>query len=117
MKTTTSKLFDLSILSEMLDGDKAALNMMLTKFVEMSPKLLEDINNSYQSSNFDKVRRIAHEMKPSIDILNIEELKSDIRLIEQSSADSSKHNELKELISRLNDIYSKVLNEIAEMII
>lgn len=117
MKITTKKLFDLSTLSEMLDGDKAALNMMLTKFVELSPRLLEDINNSYNDKNFDKVKKIAHEMKPSIDILNIEELKTDIRLIEQSAVDSSKHEELRILISKLNNIYSQVLNEIGDIIL
>ena len=87
MKTTTSKLFDLSTLKEMLDDDNAAMNMMLTKFVELSPKLLEEINNSFENRNFERVKKIAHEMKPSIDILNIEDLKSEIRLIEKNSVD------------------------------
>jgi HPt (histidine-containing phosphotransfer) domain-containing protein len=100
----------------MLDNDKCALQMMLTKFVEITPKLLQEINESFTNRNYDRVKKIAHEMKPSIDILNIASLKEDIRLIEQTSADSDKTNELKALISKLNNIYTQVLNEIGEMI-
>ena len=116
MKTTTSKLFDLSTLKDMLDDDNAAVNMMLTKFLELSPKLLEDINISFENRNFEKVKRIAHEMKPSIDILNIEDLKSEIRLIEKHSADSTEFADLKRQMSKLNNIYNQVLKEIGEMI-
>jgi hypothetical protein len=116
MKTTTGKLFDLSTLKEMLDDDNAALNMMLTKFVELTPKLLEDINKSFETRNYERVKKIAHEMKPSIDILNIEDLRSEIRLIEKDSADITKYAELKDLMTKLNNIYSQVLKEIGDMI-
>lgn len=112
----TNKLFDLSTLREMLEGDNAVLNTMLIKFVEISPKLLAEINTSFENNDLEKVRKIAHDIKPTIDILNINELKAEIRLIEKNSADKDKREELRQLITKLNDIYTKVLNQIAQII-
>ena len=50
----TVKLFDLTTLKEMLEDDDTALNMMLSKFVEVSPKLLEDINSSFANQDLKK---------------------------------------------------------------
>lgn len=112
----TEKLFDLSTLQDMLEGDDAVLNTMLIKFVEISPKLLEEINTSFNNHELEKVRKIAHEIKPTIDILNIYGLKADIRLIEKDSLDENKMDELRQLITNLNNIYTEVLNEIAKLI-
>lgn len=113
---TSDKLYDLSTLQELLEGDEDALNMMLKKLVEISPKLLNEINNSFKKHELENVRKIAHEMKPSIDILNIYELKTDIRLIEKDALEKDKMEELRQLITRLNEIYTVVLNDIGRMI-
>ena len=62
------------------------------------------------------MRKLAHEMKPSIDILNITELQSEIRQIEKDTQDKDKMEELRQLISKLNDIYTEVLSQIAELL-
>ena len=107
----TEKLFDLTSLKEMLEDDDTALNMMLSKFVEVSPRLLDEINSSFANKDLEKVRNLAHQMKPSIDILNITELQSEIRLIEKDTLDKDKMEELRQLISKLNDIYTEVLSQ------
>jgi HPt (histidine-containing phosphotransfer) domain-containing protein len=112
----TNNLYDLSTLQDMLEGDEEALNMMLKKFVEVSPGLLKDINTSFKNNDLEKVRKIAHEIKPTIDILNINELKTDIRKIEKGSLDQDKIEELRQLITRLNEIYTVVLNDIGKLI-
>ncbi len=113
---SNSKLYDLTTLKEMLDDDTETLNVMLAKLVQISPKLLEDIKTSFDNNDLEKVGKLAHEIKPSIDILNIKELQVDIRLIEKNSQEKDKLEELRKLITKLNDIYTEVLNEIAKII-
>ncbi|MBE9481981.1 MAG: hypothetical protein IMY69_09825 [Bacteroidetes bacterium] len=61
-----------------------------------------------------KISFYSHKLKSSIDNFSINELKSEIRLIENISKEKSKLEELPQLINNLNDIMNRVIQKVKE---
>ena len=75
--------FDLKGLKEMAEGSEDFLLVMLKSFCSKTPIELEALEEACEQNDFDKVTRIAHKIKPSIDMLEIQELMPLIRKIEK----------------------------------
>ncbi|MCK4408207.1 MAG: hypothetical protein KAT33_06480 [Bacteroidales bacterium] len=61
-----------------------------------------------------KISFYSHKLKSSIDNFSINELKSEIRLIEKILKEKSKLEELPQLINNLNDIMNQVIQKVKE---
>ena len=68
----SKKLFDLTNLNEMLGGDKKAILQMVKIFLQATPDSLNELNKCYEKNDLQGVSKLAHKLKSSVDILNIE---------------------------------------------
>ncbi|MEM6766277.1 MAG: response regulator [Bacteroidota bacterium] len=84
---------DLSYLNDTL-GDSMIIKKTISKFIETTPGLLEEMDEHLRNEEYKALSKCAHKLKSSIDTMGIESLRQVIRSIEQKA----KNNERLELI-------------------
>jgi HPt (histidine-containing phosphotransfer) domain-containing protein len=69
-------------------GDESFIKSILETFLESVPVQLSKINSAISAGDFLTLRNVAHQMKPSIDLLHIEAAKPRIRNIEKEAEET-----------------------------
>jgi HPt (histidine-containing phosphotransfer) domain-containing protein len=105
------KKFDLCQLIEAV-GEGEDLNKMLAIFTDSTPKILNELNNSYAEFDIDGIADSAHKLKATIDMLRIAELQKVIREMDNKLAANKNQHKLPQLISKTNTVMNQVLSEI-----
>jgi len=108
-----TKNFNLVHLIEAV-GDGEDLIRMLEIFVDSTPKILNELNNSHTDGNFEGIAASAHKLKATIDILRIEELQGVVREMDRLSSVQENQDKLPQFISKINDVMTQVLAEIKD---
>lgn len=111
MTVDTSELYNLSKLQEMSRGNAPFLTKILEIFVGLSLKSIEEMQSAWKSEDIDKLRKIAHKLKPSIDDMDIKALKNDIRAMEGFN-DDQPLDLMHTLVNRVTILLRQVVEEI-----
>ena len=104
--------YDLSKLKKMMGDDKNSLDRMIRLFIELTPNAIRLIKQSYSDHKIDEVYRIAHSLKPSVDLIGIHEMKVDIREIEELA----KKGEETEVLARIIDKVERNCMQVIELL-
>lgn len=110
----SKRLFDLSNLNEMLGGDKKAILQMVKIFLQATPESLSELNKCYNKEDMQGVSKLAHKLKSSVDIFSINEIKQDIRRLENNTRDSINLDEVPELVEKINKVLDEVIKQVEE---
>jgi PAS domain S-box-containing protein len=105
----TAALFDLTKIQTIAKGNKEFVNKMCALFIESTPISVLEMKTAYSQNDFDKVRKIAHRIKPSIDNLDILSIKNEIREIEMNAETYKKSEQLEALILKVEKVMSDVV--------
>ena len=108
--TVEEKLFDLEGLRKLSRGNEAFVIKMVNIFIRTAPESVTEMRSAFDCSEIEKIKSIAHRLKPSIDSLCISSMKAKIREIE-SFPDHATAAELKGLIDEADQIISSVVVE------
>jgi HPt (histidine-containing phosphotransfer) domain-containing protein len=108
----SNKLFDLTNLDEMLGGDRQAMLQMVKIFLQATPESLTELNNCFDKSDLDGVSKLAHKLKSSIDIFSIEEIKNDIRRMENLARENVNTDEIPALMEKVNNILNEAIEQV-----
>jgi PAS domain S-box-containing protein len=106
----TDKLYSLSGLENIARGDRSFIIEMVQIFIEQSHVSIEQIKDAFAKSDLGSIKKIAHRLKPAIDNLDIQLLKSLIRELESEKLYSD--NILKEKVELLESTLSKVIDQL-----
>jgi two-component system, sensor histidine kinase len=93
--------YDLSKLNRIANGNKDFVRKMVQIFIKDIPVRTELMKDALARHNGDEIYGTAHKLKPGIDDLGIEDLKSVVREIERLSSKQIFNAELTELIDVL----------------
>jgi HPt (histidine-containing phosphotransfer) domain-containing protein len=104
--------YSLSNIEEIASGDQEFIVSIIDTFCKNTPNYLNQISDGLARQDFEKIRFSAHQMKPSIDILMVTEVKETIREIEEIAARDKNHEEELQLISEKFDHLSQSLNSV-----
>ncbi len=77
--------YSLSIIEQMSAGDSHFLDNMIKVFIEETPIQIEQMKDLLDDKNFYRLGRLAHKMKPTIDMFDMRDLKILIRELEEES--------------------------------
>ena len=97
-------------------NDPFALKDMIRIFLKSVPETREEINKAYKESNHEKFCYYSHKLKSSIDLLNIWELKAEIRILENCSISDFHTPRIGKLVGDLNRVLDELLPEIEKEI-
>jgi HPt (histidine-containing phosphotransfer) domain-containing protein len=110
----SKKLFDLTNLNEMLGGDQKAIFQMVKIFLQATPESLSELNKCYEKNDLDGVSRLAHKLKSSVDIFCINDIKQDIRRLENNTRDNINVDEVPTLVEKINEILNQTIVQVTE---
>lgn len=105
-------LYDLSKLRQHGQGSEAFVKRMVKLFREQTTDAIAEINECFQNGDWERIRAISHQIKPSIDLLCIEQLRTEIRHIEKYAENKENLDEMPRLIDKLNQVMKLVLGEL-----
>ena len=114
MSMDSKKLFDLTNLNEMLGGDQKAIFQMVKIFLQATPESLSELNKCYQKNDLDGVSRLAHKLKSSVDIFCVNDIKQDIRRLENNARDNINIDEVPTLVEKLNTVLDSTIEQVKE---
>jgi CheY-like chemotaxis protein len=101
-------LFSLAKLNEISRGNEAFVHKMTALFKEQAPATVAEMKEAFIKGDLDRVKSLAHRLKPSFDNLAITSFTGGIRLIENFTGDCNPGGELEGLINELEEIVNKV---------
>lgn len=110
----SKRLFDLTNLNEMLGGDKKAILQMVKIFLQATPESLSELNKCYQKDDLQGVSKLAHKLKSSVDIFSIQDIKQDIRRLENITRENVSLDEVPELVEKLNTVLNAAIAQVEE---
>lgn len=106
------KLYGLEGLKKMFGNDRVTIIEMINMFIDSTPSLWTELLKEYEQQNYFKLAEIAHKIKASIDIMEINSLKQAIRDIEECGKDNDKEHKLISLIDNFSEIISITIEQL-----
>jgi HPt (histidine-containing phosphotransfer) domain-containing protein len=90
--------YDLNYLREVSGDNKEFIQEMVQTFVTTIPKVLTEMRESLKVKDWDKVSSLAHQIKPSLTLMGLSEMKNDVVVIEQNCKSKTKLGEMPDLV-------------------
>jgi len=107
---------DVSRLMKMIGSDQIQLNIMLDKFLEITPSYLEELNKGDSANDMQAIATSAHKIKSSIDLVSAPVMRDLILKINQVSKHGGEITEVKQLIRQFNAYYKLLESQLREEI-
>jgi len=96
-----SNLTNLSFLREISDGNAQFFKEFLEMFITNTPPALQELQNSYSSKNWEKLRQTAHKMKPSFNYIGMKELNQLSGKVEELARNQAESKEIEYMINQI----------------
>ena len=109
-----AELYNLTKLYAIAKGKDSFVNKMIELFIEHVPPSVNEISNAYKEKDFEKIKSVAHRLRPSIDNMGIESLKNEIQEIEKLADGNQPSEHLNKLISKMEEVVSQVVIQLKE---
>lgn len=65
------RLYNLSKVEEIAQGDTSFINIIVSTFIEEMPKDAAALEQSYNDEDYEQVYQFAHKMKPTVDLFGL----------------------------------------------
>jgi CheY-like chemotaxis protein len=98
------KLYDLKVVEEIASGNKDFILSLVNIFLETIPQNSTEMLEAGERGEWDRVSKLAHKLKSTIDTLDITTIKTDIRTIELDAKKQLNVEAIKKLIFKVNKI-------------
>ncbi|MEW7292754.1 PAS domain-containing hybrid sensor histidine kinase/response regulator [Aquimarina sp. 2304DJ70-9] len=111
----TKKNCDLSFLRKTFDNDHEIIQSVLQIFIEETPEDYNRLRNAIENQNGLLIKEVSHKLKSSFKTLGLQEESAILEKIEHLSKEG-KLGEISELFLKLDQSYSKIIEEIKQSI-
>ncbi len=105
------KLYDLSLLKEIEKNDEKFIRDLIDIFIKHAPKNAEDLVKACSNREWNRAYFIAHQMKASIDLLEIKSIQNDILAVEQNAKEKTHLDNLSAKANYINEIIKQCTEE------
>ncbi len=106
------RLYNLTNLEAVANGDKDFIKKMVTLFLQNTPAQSAELLKACTEENWQQVYFLAHKMKASINLVDIDLLKEEIKKVE---ANAKTRTELEMLHPAVEHIYKIIFNAAEQM--
>jgi HPt (histidine-containing phosphotransfer) domain-containing protein len=114
MEKNNSNDFSFDKLSQTANGDQAFVNEMLQLFLDRTPGMITEMKDACLNNDFQKIARLAHQLKPSIDMVGNEKMGKLIVEINNTAKNKSSGNKNLKLIDEFNKQAESIFNLISK---
>lgn len=110
----SSPSIDLTYLKEITGGDQDFMSSVISTFVNEAPGTLERLQQSSAQSDWHEVGQAAHQLKPSLQFVGLNETLKQVKAIERSCKDSVELAEVPSLVSVVAQAIQQGIAELKE---
>ena len=111
------KLYDLTPLGEMLEGNEKEIRMMVEMFVNITPQVTEELKDAADRKEWVKAGDLAHKIKSSLKMMGIFDIAEEALFIEKSGRTSENIDvlagKINELVRKLNVVVAQMKTDFA----
>jgi PAS domain S-box-containing protein len=108
-------LFSMEKLQEIARGNEDFIDRMKNTFVQQSEKTSIEVLEALEAKDYVRISKLAHKIKPSIEMLKINAMTAEVKLLEACVNESLAHDEIERLVNHfatvLNRVISKLISE------
>lgn len=101
---------DFNHLTKAANGDEAFIREMLRLFVERTPKMIDEMMRACENKDFEKTVRLAHQLKPSVDMVGNTKTKELLMEIHSITKNQSNCEKSPGLIAEFSKQSEKVID-------
>jgi len=105
-------IYNLDKLNEMADGDKDFINSVISVFLEEVPQDLEQLETALSQRNYENVYKLAHKIKPNVDLLGMEQTRQAALDIETLGKNAAGSSEIERIFPTLKKDIHQVISEL-----
>lgn len=96
------------------EGDEEFLNKMLKLFLQNANEGIQKLGMYFEKNDFEEVRKLAHKIKPSLNMMKINQISDEVRELEQQILIQGRSGRTEYLIKHIEEVLQEVVNEITE---
>lgn len=112
--TMAEPLYNLATLKAISRGNDFFVEKMVKMFCEQTSPMIAEMMEAYHNNQLDKIAALAHKMKPSIDNLQIDDLKTVIIEIEKMGKNQQNTPRFGELLKQTEHTTAQVIKQMNE---
>lgn len=105
-------IYNLDKLNEMADGDQDFINSVISVFLEEVPQDLESLEAAIANMDYENVYKLAHKIKPNVDLLGMEQSRATALEIETLGKSSANSEEIEQKFPLLKKDIQQVIAEL-----
>ena len=115
--TPVNQLYNLDYLRSVSGNNEEFIREMVLTFTQTIPPLLVEMKQALNDSDWPKLARQAHQIKPSFTLMGLTELRSNILFIEENSKASTKLDEIPQAVLNFIHQCEAVIPELSREVI
>jgi len=104
-----SPLYDLTMVRSVSGGDETFIKKMVQIFIETVPQGVRDLQDACDKQEWQRLGKVAHKLKSTVDSMGITVLKDDIRLIESNSKHEKDTDSLDPFVKKVTAVINECI--------
>jgi CheY-like chemotaxis protein len=108
----TTSLYDLTMVRSVSGGDETFIKKMVQLFIETVPPSLNDLHEAMNLQQWERVGKVAHKLKSTVDSMGIISLKEDIRSIEANGKQQQNTDTIPGLVQKVDDVVNACIRQL-----
>ncbi|MBL0744323.1 PAS domain-containing hybrid sensor histidine kinase/response regulator [Chryseolinea lacunae] len=112
--STKAKPYNLEYLRSVSGNNEEFIREMVLTFTQTIPPVLTDMKTAIENSDWEKLARLAHQIKPSFTLMGLNNLRANILFIEENSKQLTKLDEIPRVVSDFIRQCDVILPELAK---
>lgn len=104
--------YNLSKVNELSDNDPDFARQIVTLFLEEVPPEVKNIREGLKEKDYTRVYQAAHKIKPTLDLLGMDQAYEDILIIEAWTKVKGKKKEIKGVVKNLRHRVDDTIKEL-----
>jgi len=105
-------IYNLDKINEMAEGDEDFINSVISVFLEEVPQDLEDLEKALDQQNHEQVYKLAHKIKPNVDLLGMEQTRATALQMETLGKTKASISEIQQIFPTLKKDIHQVVSEL-----
>jgi HPt (histidine-containing phosphotransfer) domain-containing protein len=105
-------IYNLDKIEEMAEGDQEFVHSVISVFLDEVPLDLKELEEAIGASNYDQVYKLAHKIKPNVDLLGMEQTRAIALEIETLGKSEANMDRIRERFPILKKDVHQVIGEL-----
>lgn len=105
-------IYNLDKINEMAEGDEDFINSVISVFLDEVPHDLEALQTALEQGNYNDVYKLAHKIKPNVDLLGMEQTRAAALEIETLGKKEANMAEIERIFPTLKKDIDQVVSEL-----